>query len=196
MKIAVISDTHIPDRAAELHPALIEVLQHSQPELILHAGDISVPAVLHALEAVAPVKAVRGNRDFLLVSQLPITEAFEVEGTRMVLTHGHLSFLSYAMDKFHHLTRGYDRNRIIKRLAASFPQAKVIVFGHTHRAENVWVGGQLFFNPGSATMGDLWVKSCSYGELEINPNGEISSRIVPLQGFQLIRRKWERKEKS
>lgn len=189
-RIAIISDTHIPDRAAELHPALIGELENRQVDLILHAGDISVPAIVDRLSEIAPVQAVRGNRDLFFPGRLPIAIEMEVNGVSLVLTHGHLNFLTYAWDKFQYLFRGYDRSRFIHRLADAYPKAKVIIFGHSHRAENLWVDGRLFFNPGSAAIGDLWDRTCSFGLIEIHQDGEIKSQLVPLEGYRLIRRKW------
>jgi len=195
MKIGVVSDTHIPDRAAALHPNLIGELQRSTLDLILHAGDISTPAVLKELEKVAPVKAVAGNRDFLFAGNLKKTRNLRIKGVKIVLTHGHLNFLTYWWDKMHYLLKGYNRDRIIHRLASAFPKAKLIIFGHTHRAENYWAGETLFFNPGSVTIGDLWVRSRSYGIIEIGEDGEITSQIVPLTGYELVDRKWQASEK-
>jgi putative phosphoesterase len=191
MKIAVISDTHVPDRAQALHPALIGCLKALDADLILHAGDISTPAVLTELEAIAPVKAVRGNRDLLYPGGLATVLEMDLNGIPVALTHGHLDFLTYTGDKIRWILRGYDQNRVVKRLGETLPKARVIIFGHTHRAENIWIGERLFFNPGSAATGDPWVKGCSYGLLEINEAGKITSRIIPLEGFQLVHRKWK-----
>ena len=56
MLIGVISDTH-----GLIRPEALGVLQGS--DLIIHAGDIGKMAVLEALEAIAPVIAVKGNID-------------------------------------------------------------------------------------------------------------------------------------
>src|SRR2546430_5612722 len=57
-KIGVISDTHVPH-----FKKLPEVIwEHFDGiELIIHAGDLSVLAVLNELEAIAPVVAVQGK---------------------------------------------------------------------------------------------------------------------------------------
>lgn len=191
VRIGVISDTHIPDRAAGLHPALLEELRNRQVDLILHAGDISVPGVLRTLEEIAPVKAVRGNRDILFPGGLPNTQEMTINGVPLVLTHGHLNFLTYWWDKLQYIFRGYERRRFTKRLGEAFPLARVIVYGHTHRAENVSLDEKLFFNPGSAAIGDLWVRKCSFGLLEIEEDGSIKSQLVPLEGFHLVNRRWE-----
>ena len=54
MRIGVLSDTH-----DLLRPEALEALAGC--ECILHAGDISGPAVLDRLARIAPVRAVRGN---------------------------------------------------------------------------------------------------------------------------------------
>ena len=63
MRIAVISDTHLPrGRAAPARTAASRELRAA--DLILHAGDIATAAVLDELEALGPpVRAVLGNVD-------------------------------------------------------------------------------------------------------------------------------------
>ena len=190
MKIGVVSDSHIPDRAAALHPELLGELQRSNLDLILHGGDISTPGVLKDLAKIAPVKAVMGNRDWLFAGQLERTIEFEIEGVKIVLTHGHLNFLTYWWDKMHYLFNGYKRDRIVQRLSTAFPKADIVVFGHTHRAENFWAGEQLFFNPGSVTVGDIWIRTRSFGIIEIAEDGSFQSQIIPLTGYDLVERKW------
>lgn len=56
MKIGVIADTH-----GLLRPEAIDALVGC--ELIVHAGDIGKPQVLEVLEALAPLRVVRGNND-------------------------------------------------------------------------------------------------------------------------------------
>ncbi len=52
MQIGVIADTH-----SKMRPEALEVLKGS--DLILHAGDVGRDEVLEALEAIAPVVAIR-----------------------------------------------------------------------------------------------------------------------------------------
>jgi len=56
VRIGLVSDTH-----GLFDPALAQVF--ARCAAILHAGDVLRPAVLAALEALAPVTAVRGNND-------------------------------------------------------------------------------------------------------------------------------------
>jgi putative phosphoesterase len=55
-RIGLISDTH-----GLVRPEALAALKGS--ELIIHAGDIGKPEVLEALQAVAPLVAIRGNND-------------------------------------------------------------------------------------------------------------------------------------
>jgi putative phosphoesterase len=177
-KIGVISDTHVPDRTADLDPAFLAALKAEKVDLILHAGDICIKRVLKDLEKIAPVFAVRGNRDFLLSSQVPMTQQFEIFGVTLTLMHGHMDIITYWFDKFLYIIKGYDRTRYISRLLKAAPEANVFVYGHTHHAENYWQEGRLFFNPGSITYGDYLQRSRSWGILEVFDNGQIEGKII------------------
>jgi uncharacterized protein len=179
-KIGVVSDTHIPDRTPALDPIFLVAIKSEQVDLILHAGDISVKRVLTELETIAPVLAVRGNRDFLLRAQIPMVQQFDKFGVKFALMHGHMGFFTYWFDKVQYLTQGYDPNRYISRLPNAAPKAMVYVFGHTHHAENFWHNGRLFFNPGSVTYGDYLTKQRSWGILEIFEDGRVEGRIMVL----------------
>ncbi len=67
MKIAVISDTHIPQRGRNLPPYFTSFFEGVS--LILHAGDITEWWFLEELMKYAPVRAVRGNMDSPLVRE-------------------------------------------------------------------------------------------------------------------------------
>ena len=56
-------------------------------ELILHGGDITVPAVLDWCEQFAPVLAVRGNNDIFDDPRLAEHQFLDVEGFRIGLAH-------------------------------------------------------------------------------------------------------------
>jgi putative phosphoesterase len=188
--IGVISDTHIPDRVHSLHPALLEQLRGHHVDLILHGGDVSIRSVLTTLESVAPVRAVTGNRDFLLARDHPVSRLLKINGVLLALTHGHLTPSIYWRDKIEYVTRGYMFERYQKRLARAFPMAEVIVFGHTHHAENVRMGGKLYFNPGSVSHGDYLDTAPKYGLLRIDKDGRIDAQILPLTGARIEAKEW------
>jgi putative phosphoesterase len=178
--VGVVSDTHIPDRSANLHSDLIPSLKKHQVKLILHAGDISIPRVIKELETVAPVVAVRGNRDVLFSKTLPIIREIEIEGVSVALTHGHFNFLTYWIDKLQHLFLGYKSSRYLNRLEIAIPNAKVIVFGHSHSPEILWREGKLFFNPGSTSFGLSPHFHRTWGSLVFFADGRIEPEIFLL----------------
>ncbi|TAK11240.1 MAG: metallophosphoesterase [Anaerolineae bacterium] len=154
LTLGVIADTHIPDRARSLHPATLETFRRAGVTEILHAGDICVPRILDELAQVAPVTAVRGNRDWFRHPALPLHRTLTYEGVRIGLTHGHLSWRGYIRDKVVYLTRGPQSYRAFAEKALSaFPAGvDVVIFGHNHAPYNKLHGETLVFNPGSATV--------------------------------------------
>ena len=121
-RIGVISDTH-----GLLRPEACRALEGV--ERILHAGDIGDEAVLESLARLAPVTAVSGNNDHgPWTRALPQTVEVRIGSLTVVMTHILASLVAEA-----------------EALGAS-----VVVYGHSHRPENVRRGGVLFFNPGSA----------------------------------------------
>lgn len=121
IRVGVVSDTH-----GLLRPGVVPLLRDC--DLILHAGDVGDPAILEALAAVAPVRAVRGNVDGGALAALPLTEAVDVGG--------HLVYMV-------HIPEDLD---IDPRAAG----VSVVVHGHTHRPRNERIDGVLHLNPGSA----------------------------------------------
>jgi putative phosphoesterase len=125
------ADTHLPRRAKILPEGLLPHLERA--DLILHAGDLMDPRLFDDLAAYAPVRAVRGNLDPPKV-RLPETVQFEFGGVRTAMIHDSGP------------KRGR-RNRIRRR----FPEARVVVFGHSHIPWLEDKEGLLLLNPGSPT---------------------------------------------
>lgn len=188
--VGVVADTHIPDRVAGLHPNLLTELQNQKVDIIFHAGDISSQRVLDTLAQVAPVRAVKGNRDFLIQPSLPMWQMFEINGKRVVLTHGHLTSAIYWYDKVQYMTRGYTFDRYQARFKRFFPNVQVIVFGHTHEVENRWLEGRLYFNPGSASYNNPRNPDSHFGVLRFSEDGSIESDVIGLAGWKIQGREW------
>ena len=131
VQVVVLADTHIPRRAKTLPERLLPHLEGA--DLILHAGDLLDPALLDTLADYAPVKAVRGNLD-PPDARLPETQEFEFAGVQIAMIH----------DSGPKKGR---RNRMRRR----FPEARVIVFGHSHIPWLEDEEGLLLLNPGSPT---------------------------------------------
>jgi putative phosphoesterase len=128
---AVIADTHMPRRARALPEGLIPHLQRA--DLILHAGDLIAPTLLEELAAYAPTRAVQGNLD-PPEAGLPETLEFQFGGVRVAVIHDSGS-------------RKGRRNRMRRR----FPDARVVVFGHSHVPWLEDEDGLMLLNPGSPT---------------------------------------------
>ena len=111
MRLGVISDTH-----GLLRPEVFDVF--SGADHILHGGDVGTLDLLTELEAIAPVTAVYGNTDGHDVrARLPKVAEIELDGFRIVVTHG---------DQF-------GRRVTPDQLHEAFPDADIIAYGHTHR---------------------------------------------------------------
>jgi len=175
-RVGVISDTHVPDRARSVSQTVLDGLQSYKVDLILHAGDISIPRVLIELGEIAPVLAVRGNRDLLFGDDLPLSRILEINGHRILLTHGHMGIFSYWIDKFQHLALGYRSDRYIRRLVTEAPNASIYIFGHSHSVEEIHRDGKLFFNPGSATFSLPPETRKSWGLFSFNRNS-VNSKV-------------------
>jgi uncharacterized protein len=129
MRVGLVSDSHgLSDPKL---PALF-----AGCALILHAGDVVKPAVLSALEALAPVRAVRGNND--------LDPAFARLPETAILTLGRFTALLV-----HDLgPRDRPHPPIRKLLARERP--RLVIHGHSHRPGSAVVDGVFFLNPGSA----------------------------------------------
>ena len=131
MLVVVLADTHIPRRAKGLPDGLTPYLERA--DLVLHAGDLLVEDVLYELEAYARVRAVKGNVDRWDV-RLPETLEFEVGGVGIAMVHD----------------SGPKKGRR-NRMKKWFPEARVVVFGHSHIPWLEDEDGLLLLNPGSPT---------------------------------------------
>ena len=140
MRVAVLSDTHAPHRWRGCPPAVAAVLAGC--ELILHAGDVCTEQVLTELQQWAPVHAVLGNNDGPDVRDWGAPETLELD----------LAGLPVAM--IHDSGPAAGRADRLKR---RFPQAQLVIFGHSHIPWDEHVpwdksgAGQRIFNPGSPT---------------------------------------------
>jgi putative phosphoesterase len=187
--IGVISDTHVPDRVRNLHPQVLSILKEARVDLILHAGDVCAPSVLEELGEIAPVIAVAGNRDWFFGGKFPLKEQINIGGIKLGIAHGHDGLLNYVWGKFRYIFEGYRLKTLVNLLNGALPKANVIVFGHSHRPENTWIDGKLYFNPGSAGIGRFRLQP-SMGILTIDREERIRGRIIYLQGARLKRGQW------
>jgi putative phosphoesterase len=134
MRLAIVSDTHLPRGARAIPAACIERMRAA--DAILHAGDFMEQSVLADLRALGPpVHAVAGNVDAPeLHVELPATRIVQAEGVRIAMLHD----------------SGPAEGRF-ERLRRRFPDAQAVVFGHSHLPLLEARDGFAIFNPGSPT---------------------------------------------
>lgn len=120
-RIAVLSDTH-----SLLRPEIKEILRGC--EVILHAGDIMSQKTANELRAIAPTYFVRGNADKEWAEELPRDRILDLYSLRIYMIHNKKEILDDVLK---------DGNM------------DVILYGHSHKYEEIRKGSTLFFNPGS-----------------------------------------------
>ncbi|HWO88062.1 MAG TPA: metallophosphoesterase family protein [Gemmatimonadales bacterium] len=158
MRLGIISDTHGKVRAA-VHEVFRET------DAILHAGDVGIEAVLDELQLLAPVTAVYGNTDgAALRARLPRVAEVVFDGFRFVVTHG---------DQF-----GSPDPEALK---AAYPEADVVIFGHTHRAViRDFPDFTVALNPGAAGAARFG-QPATVAIMETEPGIPPRARIVKLE---------------
>jgi uncharacterized protein len=160
MRIAIVSDTHLPRFGARLPRALIDGLREARIDRIIHAGDWTEPMAVELFEAIADLDGVAGNNDGPeLQARFGTQLVLEIDGARLGVTHGHLG------------TGATTRERAI-RLFADEPGLAAIVFGHSH--------APLVVPPGDgADEGDTvpWL---------VNPGSPTDKRLQPLFTWALL----------
>ena len=138
VRVALVSDTH-----GYICPQVLSVV--GSYDMVVHAGDICGGHILKALhEHNGKVIAVAGNNDLPAlwpdeeqdaVNALPRTAELELPGGVLAVEHGH-----------EHGWASPDH----EKLRAAHPEARMIVYGHTHhrvfdQSASPWV-----VNPGAA----------------------------------------------
>jgi uncharacterized protein len=134
VRIAILSDTHMPRGARQVPDACVEAV--CAADLIVHAGDLSGAEVLDWLESLSPpVHAVQGNVESAEVrARLPESLEFDANGHRIAVIHD----------------AGPGKGRL-ERMRLRFPEADAVIFGHSHLPLHEEAGGFQIFNPGSPT---------------------------------------------
>ena len=139
-RLLLLADTHIPPRARAMPAQVWDEV--ARADVVLHAGDWVEEAVLDELEARSRrLVGVWGNNDDgALRARLPEVARVEIGGVRIAMVH----------------ETGAARGRE-RRMAEAFPDANVLVFGHSHIPWDTVAGpetanpGLRLLNPGSPT---------------------------------------------
>jgi putative phosphoesterase len=161
MRVLLLADTHVRDGGTPLDERVLQAA--ADADLILHAGDVTGAELLDRLGELAPVDAVLGNNDVDLADVLPERLELDVDGVSVAMVHD----------------SGPSKGRP-GRLRRWFPDADLVVFGHSHLPEDGAEDGLRIFNPGSPTQRRR-APTRSYGVLEVD-----GGRILDLRHEHLI----------
>ena len=110
IKIGILSDTH-----GFIHTQIIKLM--AQCDFVIHAGDIIDAETLSILKPKQQLIAIQGNNDSHL-TQLKTVEKIDLPGGLIFVEHGHL----HGRKQPSH-----------DSLRDTYPEAKMIVYGHTHK---------------------------------------------------------------
>lgn len=162
MRVVVLSDTHSPRRWKVCPPAVAEHLDGA--DLILHGGDVCTVDVLELLSGWGPVHAVMGNNDLPEVADwgAPETLELDLDGVRVGMIHD----------------SGPTTGRV-PRMRRRFPDADLVVYGHSHIPMDLTEDGLRVFNPGSPTDRRRQPHG-TLGVLDISDGRLIDAKIIEL----------------
>lgn len=149
----------ISDTHGLLRMEVINIL--SDCEIILHGGDVNHSEIIDKLNQIAPTYIVRGNNDKEWAKELPESLSLELYGLRFFMVHNK------------------------KRIPTDTSDIDIIIYGHSHKYEEKYVGKQLWLNPGSCGPRRLKLP-VTMAILEITDNQgyfvekvEFSQRVLP-----------------
>jgi len=161
VRALVLADTHLKTDLSPLLPAVWDAVEAA--DVVLHAGDVVTGDLLAALRRLRPVHAVLGNNDRTLAGALPDRLALKLGGVRVAMVHDSGARAG--------------RERRLKRW---FPEAQVVVFGHSHEPVDILgVDGQRLFNPGSAVQRRRQPER-TMGRLVLDGGVVVEHKIIPL----------------
>lgn len=176
MEIAVLSDTHIPEQAAQIPDTFRDLVDEA--EHVVHAGDFGSEAGFAGVRDLADgLTAVYGNADPPDVD-LPPVASVTVGGVTFVVSHGMINFVERAVSSSEGVV--FDRDDWLDAVAdtararADPDDAIVGVGGHSHEVEDETHDGVRVLNPGSATgvgpadgTATMMTAEVSAGELDV-----------------------------
>lgn len=159
MRILVISDSH----NYVLDSQIDVIKKHGSFNMLIHCGDKYRDAKKFANKLnIKKIVQVLGNCDNS--SDKPATVIEDIEGKKLLITHGHLHNVKSNLDEL--------------IMHAKEIKADAAIYGHTHCAQNEIIDNILIFNPGSSIMPKCGKES--FGILDIKQD-EINSEIISLE---------------
>jgi len=109
------------------------IQKHHTIEHHLNAGDMVLNP--HTYEKFHLI-TVKGNNDYGI--DLPYIRILDLDGLKIMLTHGHLEYVKFGLDRL--------------KLKAKLHEVNIVIFGHTHERYLMVEENIMFINPGA--LGD------------------------------------------
>ena len=157
MKAAVFSDTHGSTAL------MVETIRRIRPDVVIHLGDYERDTERIKSEfPEIPLYNVCGNCDMYPLA--PNDDVVQLGPVRALITHGH----RYSVDWGRLDSLVY---------AAQERGCGIVMFGHTHCAENAEIGGVRVVNPGTAGRG----RELTWALVEVYDNGGVTVEIKDIQ---------------
>ena len=155
-RLLLISDTHVYKSSMTIPRIFTDRFRKCAPDHIIHCGDICRKSVLNELRQIAPVSAVRGNRDIFSFFSLPGKIDINVQGYRIHVEHGQGNLWDYLKIKTYTVLckirrKPYDIAKLNK-LGADPGQFDILFFGHSHFKRIERDNNLLLVNPGHINL--------------------------------------------
>jgi len=160
-RLIVISDSH--GDADGLKAAVEQARSSGKVDAVVFLGDgmRDYESVLPSLQADRiACYAVRGNNDWSSQAESEIT--FTLNGVRIFACHGHTRQVKYSTDRLWY--------------AAQEREARVVLYGHTHREKIDLEYGIYLINPGAVC--ERSSRRSAYAEVMIEDNGFVQAGLV------------------
>ena len=137
------------------------VMMETPFDMLVHCGDVEGREIFIEALVDCPCCIVSGNNDFF--SDLPREEEIDIDGNKVLVTHGH--YYGVSMD--------------ISGVAeeAKSRDCDAVFFGHTHKPVIEEIDGVLAINPGSLSYPRQHGRKPSYVILETDKDRKMSAEI-------------------
>ena len=174
IEIAVISDSHVLDRADQIPEKFWDKIESA--DIVVHAGDFAREETFNALEHYSTeFYGVKGNCDFFESDDMSESKTFEAEGLKFGVYHG-----TGITPRGHKPT--------LEKIAQEDLECDILIHGHSHQ-DDIYLGDNLLLNPGSCTgVGGGSARPSNPTMIEISIEDEkVEVAIIEKQEDQLIR---------
>lgn len=170
MRIALLSDTHLPSGLRDLDALGSECAEFlASCDLVLHAGDVVLPEVLDWCARFAPVRCAGGGHDHFADPRMAPVQHLEVHGWRIGMVHD-----------IEAIPPTIRTVADLKREVYGDPELDILLSGDSHFERLEYRDGTLLMDSGSPIFAHhRSARLGSMGLLEVERDG-VRAAIVPL----------------